>query len=150
MAKFLIVDDDLDDREMFCEALQQVSPQSTCYNAPNGKRAILALDNREIEIPDLIFLDINMPVMNGWECLSRLKKAEAYRHIPVIMYSTSSDPDDARKARQLEAVCLFSKPPSFRELKNSLALVVHYFSTKSLESLTESSPRFLTGSIGTK
>lgn len=145
--KFLIVDDDTDDREMFCEALQDVTPDSICYSAPNGRKAIMALDNREFEIPDLIFLDINMPVMNGWQCLSRLKEAEAYQSIPVIMYSTSSYPEDVEKAQRSGALCFFTKPSTFKELKQSLALVVEHLNAGSLASLVHSSPLFLTESV---
>lgn len=147
MAKFLIVDDDLDDREMFCEALQDVASDVACYTEPNGRRAILALENKEIEVPDLIFLDVNMPVMNGWDCLSRLKKAEAYQNIPVIMYSTSSYSEDVERALSLGALCFFSKPSAFKELKNSLALVVRHLSSASLSSLGQTSAGFLTRSM---
>jgi len=144
--KFLIVDDDSDDRELFCEALGEVIPDSTCYNAPNGRKAIIALDNREINLPDLIFLDINMPVMNGWQCLSRLKETEAYKAIPVIMYSTSSYPEDVERAQRSGAVCFFSKPSNYQDLKKSLALFANYINTGSLATLVHSSPLFLKSS----
>ena len=147
MIRFLIVDDDTDDRELFCEALTEVMPNSICYNAPNGRRAITALENREIDLPDLIFLDINMPVMNGWQCLSQLKENEAYKNIPVIIYSTSSYPEDIEKALHYGALCFFSKPSSFKDLKQSLMLVAYHIRNESLASLVHSSPLFLTGSV---
>jgi CheY-like chemotaxis protein len=143
MKKFLIIDDDADDREMFCEALQEVIPDSLCYCAPNGRRAILALDNGEIRIPDLIFLDINMPIMNGWQCLSKLKETEAYKHIPAIIYSTSSYPEDLEKAQHLGALCFYTKPSNFGALKKSLAIVADHVLSGSLETLADSSPLFL-------
>jgi CheY-like chemotaxis protein len=146
--KFLIIDDDADDREMFCEALREVMPECICRGASNGRRAFQALDNAEMDIPDLIFLDINMPVMNGWQCLKKLKDSEAYKHIPVIMYSTSSYPEDVEKAQHLGALCFFSKPPRFEELKKGLALVVAHQRAGSLGSLAQSSPLFLTGLPG--
>jgi CheY-like chemotaxis protein len=145
--KFLIVDDDNDDREMFCEALELEVPGSICYHAPNGRRAIIALDNEEIDLPDLIFLDINMPVMNGWQCLAKLKQAEAYQNIPVIMYSTSSYPEDVEKAQRLKALCFFSKPSNFKELKQSLALVVEHLNAGSLDDLVHHSSLFLTSTV---
>ena len=146
--KFLIVDDDSDDREMFCEALGDVAPGSECYDAPNGRKAILALEEGEIDLPDLVFLDINMPVMNGWQFLSVLKEKEAYKNIPVIIYSTSSFPEDVEKAHRSGALCFFTKPSNFKELKQSLALVVERLNTGSLTSLVQSSHLFLTGSVG--
>lgn len=148
MKKFLIVDDDTDDRELFCEALGEVLPESICYSAPNGRKAILALESGEISLPDLIFLDINMPVMNGWQCLSLLKENEAFKNIPVIVYSTSSYPEDIEKAQRLGALCFFSKPSNFKDLKQSLRLVAHHISNTSLASLLHSSPLFSTGSTG--
>jgi CheY-like chemotaxis protein len=142
---FLIVDDDADDREMFCEALAEVIPDCNCYTAPNGRRAIMALEEGEIAMPDLIFLDINMPVMNGWQCLSKLKETGTYNAIPVIMYSTSSYPEDVKCALRLGALCFFSKPSRYTELKDSLTVVGEHISKASLEALVQSSPMFLTG-----
>jgi CheY-like chemotaxis protein len=141
--KFLIIDDDADDREMFCEALMEVIPDCICYKVPNGRRAIAALDNEEMDIPDLVFLDINMPVMNGWQCLGKLKETQAYQAIPVIMYSTSSYREDLEKAQDLGALCFFTKPSSFREIKQSLALVANHVLTDSLGMLAGASPLFL-------
>jgi len=143
MKRFLIVDDDADDREMFCEALQDSLTDSICYTAPNGRRAIAALDSGEIGIPDLIFLDINMPMMNGWQCLSRLKQTESYKDIPVIIYSTSSYPEDLEKSQHGGALCFFTKPSNFQQLKSSLAIVADHVNTGSLKSLTESSALFI-------
>jgi CheY-like chemotaxis protein len=145
--KFLIVDDDMDDRDMFCEALGEVISDSICYNATNGRRAMMALDEAEIDIPDLIFLDINMPVMNGWQFLTKLKEANAYQNIPVIMYSTSSYPEDIEKAQHLGAICFFSKPANFKALKQNLALVVEHLKAGTLATLVDSSPLFLTRSV---
>jgi CheY-like chemotaxis protein len=145
MKKFLIVDDDADDREMFCEALAEVIPDSMCYSESNGRRAILALDSGNINLPDLIFLDINMPVMDGWQCLSKLKETLPYQSIPVIMYSTSSYTEDIEKADRLGALCFFTKPSSFTELKNSLVLVADYITTTSLASLLNGSTAFQQG-----
>lgn len=142
--KFLIADDDIDDREMFCEALEAVAPGSVCYSAPNGRRVMIALTEGEIALPDIIFLDVNMPLMNGWQCLSKLKEAEAYKHIPAIMYSTSSHPEDVERAQRLGALCFFTKPSDFNELKKCLALVAEHLDAGSLSALIYSSSLFLT------
>jgi CheY-like chemotaxis protein len=142
---FLIVDDDADDREMFCEALAEVIPDCKCFTAPNGRRAIMALEDGEIPMPDLIFLDINMPVMNGWQCLSKLKETGTYNAIPVIMYSTSSYPEDVKCAQRLGALCFFSKPSRYTELKDNLTIVGQHIGKASLGTLVHSSPIFLTG-----
>jgi CheY-like chemotaxis protein len=61
-------------------------------------------------LPDFIFLDINMSKMDGWKCLNELKKDESLKHIPVIMYSTSSTEEEIKKAYQLGAVHFLKKP----------------------------------------
>lgn len=135
LKNILIIDDDADDREMFYEALREVIADAVCYSASNGHKALMALDDGEFGIPSLIFLDINMPVMNGWQFLSKLKGTEKYKNIPVIMYSTSSQPEDLEKAQHSGALCFFTKPSRFLELKNILALVAEHIHNNSLETL---------------
>ena len=98
------------------------------------------MSSKEIEIPDIIFLDINMPIINGWQCLSVLKEQEIYKSIPVIMYSTSSHSEHVEKARQLGALCFFTKPPNFQNLKKSLEIVVTHLHSNSLSTLILNSP----------
>lgn len=139
--QILLIDDDCDDREIFCEALEILSELDVCHAVSNGERAFELLS--KIDLPQLIFLDINMPVMNGWECLKRLKRDDTYREIPVIMYSTSSYHEDIEKARKLGALCFFSKPHDFKELKNSLHAVILHLQNGNLELLTLHSSSFV-------
>jgi CheY-like chemotaxis protein len=101
----LLADDDSDDREMFHEALEIVDKDITCYSTVNGSELLEKIYTLEKE-PDLIFLDMNMPVMNGWQCLEILKIAERYRDIPVIMISTSSHQKDMETSIRLGALLL--------------------------------------------
>src|SRR5207302_9453827 len=102
--RFLLVDDDTDDRELFSEALVSVDPVIICDLAADAEEALKKLDKKEGP-PDLIFLDINLPVMTGWQFLSNLKSTEAYKDIPVIMYSTSNNQRDKDIAKDLGALC---------------------------------------------
>jgi CheY-like chemotaxis protein len=136
----LLIDDDADDRELFCEALEMIAPDFLCHTALNGKRAVAALAKKELAVPDLIFLDINMPMMNGWQFISFLKQQEEYREIPVIMYSTSSHPEDLEKARQAGAFCFFSKPHNFNALKKSLELAIFHLKNDTLHQLIGTPP----------
>lgn len=122
MAKkiILLADDDLDDTEMFCEALQFNSEKTKCYCAANGSDALKIMEKLD-EKPKLIFLDLNMPVMNGWDCLKILKTDPEFRDIPVIMISTSSHQKDIETASALGAICYLVKPNSFKDLKQLLA-----------------------------
>ena len=118
--KFLVADDDPDDTDLFGEALSSidVSIEFNCVN--NGKELIENLKSGKFTEPHVIFLDINMPEMNGWECLKNLKKEKEFKDIPVIMYSTSSSVSDGRKAVSFGALGLYEKPPSFLLLQKFL------------------------------
>jgi len=125
MAKrFLLIDDDSDDRELFSEALSMVEPAIICYHATDAEEGYAWLQQNKEE-PDLIFLDINLPVMDGWQLLMRLKESPL-KHIPVIMYSTSSNAKDIRTAKELGALCFITKPHAFRLLKGMLNVVVEH------------------------
>lgn len=125
--RFLVIDDDSDDRELFSEALASVDPVIVCDQATDGADALKRLAAPEIAKPDIIFLDINMPGMNGWQFLTRLKSEDKYHHykdIPVIVYTTSSNVKDKRIADDLGALCFITKPHAFGRLKNMLGIVV--------------------------
>jgi CheY-like chemotaxis protein len=110
----LIVDDDAEDLELFCQAVAEIDPSISCLEAYNGLEALKLL-KRESMLPDYIFLDINMPLMNGRRCLEEIKKNETYRHIPVVIYSTTRDPKQIKEYKDMGADFL-SKPNSFEEL----------------------------------
>ena len=99
----LIVDDDIDDLEIFTEAVKTISTQINCIRALDGAEAMQMLDNIN---PDIIFLDINMPGMNGAECLSLIKKNEEFKNLPVVVYSTSPDMIDFGQYEGLNVCCL--------------------------------------------
>lgn len=120
--KILLIDDDTDDLEMFSEALSEVDPSVKCIQAIDCFIALELLEKKAE--PDLIFLDINMPRMNGWECLSKLKNTEEYKNIPVIMYSTSSHQKEKETASELGASDFISKPHNYIDLKNMIRNVI--------------------------
>jgi len=119
---FLLIDDDTDDRELFAEALAAVDPVITCKQAIDGEEALRKLQ-KGTEQPDIIFLDINLPVMNGWQFLRKIKTADGLKDIPVIMYSTSSDQSDKETANVLGASCFLTKPNSYKDLKGILEAI---------------------------
>jgi len=117
--KFLLVDDDQDDTELFLEALRNIDQSIELYSAPNGKEVLKILSQRQVD-PEIIFLDINMPIMDGWDCLVNLKKNDQLKHIPVVMYSTSSTSLSGQKAIQAGALGFLEKPSSYLLLKDFL------------------------------
>lgn len=120
---FLLTDDDEDDRFLFQEALQSVDPSIYCNTARNGREALLFLKNVNRKLPDVIFLDINMPELNGWDFLTTVKKNSALSSIPIIMYSTSSHIMDIKKANELGAFGFLTKPDAMDELERILKYI---------------------------
>jgi len=112
----LQIDDDFDDCEFFQQALEGVS--TAAYTAlHNPIEALQKLIDKEIK-PDLIFLDINMPLMSGIELLAEIKKRDTIKNIPVIIFSTA--PVSSSLAKILDAKDYVTKPSNFNELKNIL------------------------------
>ena len=125
----LNVDDDLEDREFFCEALREVDPSITCLIAGSGMEALSLLEEQN-PLPDYIFLDINMPMMDGKQCLKMLKSIPHLEPIPVIMYSTSTDTREIRECYRLGAEDFLIKPHSYEKLVNDL-MSIFAFSKRS-------------------
>jgi CheY-like chemotaxis protein len=134
----LLADDDADDANLFCEALTRIAPTMKCLTVENGRQAFELLSEHQAEPPHVIFLDINMPIMDGWECLRKLKENSDYQHIPVIMYSTSSARKDIEMAYNLGALLFLTKPEDFHELCEILKIVA----TNPQEDLLASLRRF--------
>jgi CheY-like chemotaxis protein len=127
--RILLVDDDEDDRQFFCEAAQEVDSAIKCNTAKDGLAAIDFLNKQEV-LPDFIFLDLNMPRMDGRQCLKALKELPAYSNIPVIIYSTSMLDHDLESTVRLGASFFIKKPVLFedlcKEIFNVVKGVLHY------------------------
>jgi CheY-like chemotaxis protein len=140
---FLLIDDDVDDISLFEEVLQQVDPAVTFASAPNGQDALAMLTAASAALPDIIFLDLNMPRMDGRQCLAALKQDDNLKQIPVIMYTTSSQPKDIEQALKNGAVCYITKPTSLKELQEILEVItgnVHQQLEEALRTLRDAVP----------
>jgi CheY-like chemotaxis protein len=122
-AFFLLADDDRDDAELFGEALSSLDPPVDFAHVEDGLAVFEFLSNENNKKPDLIFLDLNMPQVSGWQCLARLKNDIYFQDIPVIMYSTSSHPRDKEIAIDLGALGFITKPTDFKILRRILQKV---------------------------
>lgn len=115
----LIIDDDIDDQEILITAIQELDETIVCFTALNGKDGLEKLRSKEI-VPRLIFLDLNMPAMNGFQFLEHVKGSDELNNIPIIVFSTSSNPADVQQTKKLGAIDFFTKPTSFLRLKQLL------------------------------
>ena len=116
----MIVDDDDDDREFFCEAIDKIDSSIHCVTIENGEKALLYLKDEKKVMPDLIFLDLNMPKINGKECLIQIKNIDHLKQIPVIIYTTSNHPADREQTKKLGANGFINKHTQFDMLCNEL------------------------------
>ena len=98
----LNVDDDIEDIEIFCDAVSEIDPSIICLVAKSAEEALKIL-NSELELPAYIFLDINMPKVDGNACLREIRKDKRLSTIPVIMYSTFTRQSDLQTYRELDA-----------------------------------------------
>ncbi|WP_158860259.1 response regulator [Lunatibacter salilacus] len=111
----VLADDDADDRDLFSEAVANSGTKVKMETARDGVELIELLKSKN-KLPDLIFLDLNMPNKNGRDCLIEIRKSAELRHIPVVIYSTSSSRIDIDFTYENGANLFVSKPSSFREL----------------------------------
>ena len=91
--QILNVDDDPDDREMFCRAIQKIDGEIQCIQVSSGEDAIELLSKNEVT-PEYIFMDINMPRINGYECVKEIYEFSNLKHTEIIMFSSTFNPRD--------------------------------------------------------
>jgi len=120
-----LIDDDPDDHEIFGLALSEIDHPVHCIYENDGAKAVEALnDDKELK-PDFIFIDMNMPRMNGQECLVEIKKIERLKDVPVFMYSTSADPESIQKNAKLGAADFIIKPSDINVLSAILSNIIN-------------------------
>ncbi len=118
----LNVDDDPEDVEIFCDAVHDIDPSIICLVANSAEEAMQILGS-DLELPQYIFLDINMPKVDGNACLKEIKKDPRLARIRVIMYSTYTHKGDFRTYRDLN-VGFLTKQNSYQELVKRLRQVL--------------------------
>jgi CheY-like chemotaxis protein len=112
-------DDDPDDILLFQDVLLEIGLPIDITIAENG---IILLEKLHAanQFPDVIFMDLNMPLKNGFQCLKELKEHPEFKSIPVIILSTSSTLDNIEKSYKLGAFQYIQKPTQYAHLKSSI------------------------------
>ena len=123
---YLLVDDNETDRLLAQEAFADLQPDSILTCVPSGLEALDFLQSGS-SLPDVILLDINMPGMNGFQLLERLKDQPQLRAIPVVMLSTSSAQQDIRQAYSLHASSYLVKSPTFDAFVGQVETFLEYW-----------------------
>lgn len=119
-----LADDDEDDRILFMEAMDQISIRTNLSIFTNGQELMDYLLLPEVILPQLIFLDLNMPIKNGMQCLNEIRKHGRLKDLIVAIYSTSSSEKDIEETFVKGANIYINKPNSFTELKEAVSKVL--------------------------
>ncbi|HVK46594.1 MAG TPA: response regulator [Pseudobacter sp.] len=119
-----MIDDDIDDQEVFEMALQKIEGDFNFIVAHDGEEGLQKLRRNDSFIPDFIFLDINMPRMDGMQCLPEIRKLKHLQHSRIIMYSTTNDEKVRQASQQLGADAFMVKPSKLNLLINDLTSII--------------------------
>ncbi|SHM88967.1 response regulator [Flavobacterium saccharophilum] len=111
--KIILAEDDKDDQEFFMEAVNATKVPSDIVTVENGEELINTLKDGSEPKPDIIFIDINMPIKGGKEALAEIKNDRELKEIPAVMLSTSNHPNDIEETFNNGANLYIQKPNSF-------------------------------------
>ncbi|MDV6374104.1 response regulator [Deinococcus arenicola] len=126
--RLLLVEDELADALLFQDMLSEQDQDITVHHVQNGQEALAYLcEPGHPPRPHLIVLDLNMPVMNGHEFLTRIKALPAVRSIPVLVLSTSEHPGDIQRAYEGQVSGYVVKPGSYPEYMHVLETIRAYW-----------------------
>lgn len=133
----IITEDDPDDRLLMSEALKENHWHGEVTFAEDGELLLEELERRKIDskLPSLIFLDLNMPKIDGRQAIERIKRDEKLKHIPIIVLTTSNAYDDILFSYQSGSNAYFTKPAQYPELLAIIKSVKSYWSKKSIHLL---------------
>lgn len=115
----LLIDDDEDDRDFFLEVIENIYPSASCEIARNGREGLDMLFDAD-NLPDIIFLDLNMPLMNGKQFLANIKQDSQLQQIPIVILSTSSDARTITELLDMGAIHFITKPDKFSSWQTKL------------------------------
>lgn len=120
----LLAEDDEDDRLFFKEALQEIKVKTIINFVNDGSQLMNYLNKADILMPNMVFLDLNMPVKSGMECLIEIRRNNRLKDLAIVIYSTSASDEDIEEAFVKGANIYIKKPNDFSLLKSSLARVI--------------------------
>ena len=122
--RITLAEDDEDDRLFFTDAFEELKINTIVNTLNNGRELLNYLEHPETILPNIIFLDLNMPILNGMECLKEIKQNNKFNDIAIAIYSTSASDQDVENTFVLGANIYIKKPSNFNELNKILSDVV--------------------------
>ena len=120
----MLADDDQDDREFFSEAFEDLKIKTRLNLFNDGQQLMNYLLNTDCDLPHILFLDLNMPVKSGKECLLEIKQEAHLKDIAIAIYSTSASDEDIEETFINGANIYIKKPSDFNMLKKILSEIV--------------------------
>ena len=132
LTTIMLIDDDMDDCKLFEEGLREIDPSVKLITAEGGIEAFLKLDEDSPNVPDFIFLDLNMPRKSGFACLSEIKLIDKLKDLPVIIFSTSLNMEVVDLLYQKGAHYYIRKPGEYDKLKKVILEAVTLISKNKL------------------
>lgn len=121
--RIFYTDDDADDQDLFHEIVKGLNMGHTVSSHFNGMELMNSLKNNG-NTPHLVFLDLNMPFKNGFEVLEEIRMDEKLKHLPVIIFSTSDNPQNIAICKNLGATGYLRKPTSYPEMKSMIRTIL--------------------------
>ena len=120
----ILADDDEDDRLFFTDAFEEIKITTRVKTFNDGVYLMNYLNTDGVQLPNVLFLDLNMPRKSGLECLREIKQNEKFNDIAIAIYSTSASEEDIEKTFIKGANIYIKKPSDFKTLKKVLSEVV--------------------------
>jgi CheY-like chemotaxis protein len=133
----LLADDDTDDCIFFKEALREMIISTNLSTVHDGEQLMQLLTNRQNELPHILFLDLNMPRKNGFECLSEIKHNKKLKDLPVVIFSTSFEQEVVDLLYQNGAQYFIRKPSVFLQFKEIVLHALLLIMDKSIPAATK-------------
>lgn len=118
--KIFLAEDDDEDIKFFTDIIVEISPDIQISVAKNGVELIHLLAT-EKQLPDFIFLDLNMPVKTGFECLKQIRSTEKWKSIKVVILTTSSQREQIKEVYNMGADLYLQKPNSYSTFKDTIS-----------------------------
>lgn len=123
--KIFLAEDDIDDRSFFKDAFEEVKMKHILKIFEDGISLMDYLEREDAIIPDIIFMDINMPGLSGMECLKDIRTSQKLSEIVVAIYSTSASPSNIEDAFIEGANVYIKKPDEFSALKKIISEITN-------------------------
>lgn len=121
MLKILLVDDDIEEYEFMTSALQKLRVSADVFHVQQCEDVTAVIKKHN---PDMVFIDINMPSINGIDCLKSVRSHASFESLPIIIYSTSNNSSDIQESFKHKANLYVVKPNTFNKLTASLERVL--------------------------